>query len=109
VGLKGAPGTSGGRAPEGKPGVDGGITARPLRGKEGGDRDDEWDPLVSGGASESSDALGQAGCGPRCWLVGSGAKGGRRSRERAERGPAGPSGDLGRGERSGGGELGRPG
>ena len=33
VGLKGAPGISGGRAPEGKAGVDGGITARPLRGE----------------------------------------------------------------------------
>ena len=32
-GLKGAPGISGGRAPEGKAGVDGGITARPLRGE----------------------------------------------------------------------------
>ena len=53
MGLKGAPGISGGRAPEGKAGMDRGITARPLRGKEGGDRDDEWGPLVSGGASES--------------------------------------------------------
>ena len=33
LGLKGAPGISGGRAPEGKAGVDGGITARPLRGE----------------------------------------------------------------------------
>ena len=33
VGLKGAPGISGGRAQEGKAGVDGGITARPLRGE----------------------------------------------------------------------------
>ena len=55
------------------------------------------------GRVRAGDALGRAGCGPRRWLVGSGAKGeGRRSRERAERG-LGPRGE----ER--GGELGRPG
>ena len=41
--------------------VDRGITAQPLRGEEGGDRDDEWDPLVSGGASESGRRAGASG------------------------------------------------
>ena len=85
MGLKGAPGISGGRSPEGKAGVDGGITARPLRGEEGGDRDDEWDPLVSGGASESGRRAGASGV----WDAGAGwwgqarSGGGRRGRERA--------------------------
>ena len=61
LGLKGAPGISGGRAPEGKAGVDRGITARPLRGEEGGDRDDEWGPLVSGGESENGRRAGASG------------------------------------------------
>ena len=61
VGLKGAPGISGGRAQEGKAGVDGRITARPLRGEEGGDRDDEWGPLVSGGESENGRRAGASG------------------------------------------------
>ena len=51
----------GGRAQEGKAGVDGGITARPLRGEEGGDRDDEWGPLVSGGESENGRRAGASG------------------------------------------------
>ena len=61
MGLKGAPGISGGRAPEGKAGVDRGMTAWPLRVEEGGDRDDEWGPLVSGRESESGRRAGARG------------------------------------------------
>ena len=41
--------------------MDCGVTARPLRGEEGGDRDDEWGPLVSGGESENGRRAGASG------------------------------------------------
>ena len=106
VGLKGAPGISGGRAQEGNRRGLGRGSRLPLRARGEG----KGMTLLSGsgrsvrrgGRSVGARRAG-AYVGAGRWQVGSGAKGGgRRSRERAERG-LGPRGE----ER--GGELGRPG
>ena len=106
VGLKGAPGISGGRAQEGNRRGLGRGSLLPLRARGEGKGmtllSGSGQAVRRGGRSVGARRAG-ACVGAGRWQVGSGAKGG------GDAVASGLSGDLGRGERSGGGELGRPG